>query len=135
MSYKWRHISYLNVIWNRTRAILSETLKPPEKIVTMNTGINPGIYLEYLFRFWQQLTDYTFHIASGCCSWWNTIDNMENVEMISFFNKQGDFMSFRLIDFKKAFDTVGCNAVRLFADDTSLLSYGLNLNDVIIQAK
>ena len=30
---------------------------------------------------------------------------------------------------------VGCNAVRLFADDTSLLSYGLNLNDVIIEAK
>ena len=172
----------------------------------MNTGINPGIYLEYLFRFWQQLTDYTFHIASGCCSWWNTIDNMENVTMISFFNKQGDFMSFRLIDFKRGFDTVdheimlrkldcygirghtnmlfrsylinerqftvanavqsdigfvkfgvpqgsvlgplffllyindiyravGCNAVRLFADDTSLLSYGINLNDVIIQAK
>ena len=30
---------------------------------------------------------------------------------------------------------VGCNAVRLFADDISLLSYGLNLNDVIIEAK
>ena len=30
---------------------------------------------------------------------------------------------------------VGCNAVRLFADDTSLFSYELNLNDVIIEAK
>ena len=30
---------------------------------------------------------------------------------------------------------VGCNAVRIFADDTSLLSYGLNLDDVILEAK
>ena len=30
---------------------------------------------------------------------------------------------------------VGCIAVRLFANDTPFLSYGLNLNDVIIQAK
>ena len=33
------------------------------------------------------------------------------------------------------YSAVGCNAVRLFADGTSLLSYGLNLNDVIIEAK
>ena len=30
---------------------------------------------------------------------------------------------------------VGCNAVRIYADDTSLLSYGLNLDDVILEAK
>ena len=30
---------------------------------------------------------------------------------------------------------VGCNAVRLFADDTSLLSSGRNLHDAINQAK
>ena len=36
---------------------------------------------------------------------------------------------------KDIYRAVGYNAARLFADDTSLLSYGLNLNDVIIEAK
>ena len=42
---------------------------------------------------------------------------------------------FFLLYINDIYRAVGCNAVRLFADDTSLLSYGLNLNDVIIQAK
>ena len=42
---------------------------------------------------------------------------------------------FFLIYIDDIYRAVGCNAVRLFADDTSLLSYWLNLNDVIIQAK
>ena len=42
---------------------------------------------------------------------------------------------FFLLYINYIYRAVGCNAVRLFADDTSLLSYGLNLNDVIIEAK
>ena len=42
---------------------------------------------------------------------------------------------FFLLYINDIYRAVGCNAVRLFADDTSLLSYGLNLNDVIIEAK
>ena len=42
---------------------------------------------------------------------------------------------FFLLYINDIYRAVGRNAVRLFADDTSLLSYGLNLNDVIIQAK
>ena len=42
---------------------------------------------------------------------------------------------FFLLNINDIYRAVGCNAVRLFADDTSLLSYGLNLNDVIIEAK
>ena len=42
---------------------------------------------------------------------------------------------FFLLYMNDIYRAVGCNAVRLFADDTSLMSYGLNLNDVMIQAK
>ena len=42
---------------------------------------------------------------------------------------------FFLLYINDIYRAVGCNAVRLFADDTSLLSYGLNLNDAIIEAK
>ena len=42
---------------------------------------------------------------------------------------------FFLLYINDIYRAVGRNAVRLFADDTSLLSCGLNLNDVIIQAK
>ena len=42
---------------------------------------------------------------------------------------------FFLLYINDIYRAVGCNAVRLFADDTSLLSYGLNLNNVIIEAK
>ena len=42
---------------------------------------------------------------------------------------------FFLLYINDIYRAVGCNAVRLFADYASLLSYGLNLNDVIIQAK
>ena len=42
---------------------------------------------------------------------------------------------FFLLYINDIYRAVGCNAVRLFADDTSLLSNGLNLNDVIIEAK
>ena len=42
---------------------------------------------------------------------------------------------FFLLYINDIYRALGCNAVRLFADDTSLLSSGRNLNDVIIQAK
>ena len=42
---------------------------------------------------------------------------------------------FFLLYINDIYRAVECNAVRLFADDTSLLSYGLSLNDVIIEAK
>ena len=42
---------------------------------------------------------------------------------------------FFLLYINDIYRAVGCNAVRLFADDTSLLSSGPNLNDVIDQAK
>ena len=42
---------------------------------------------------------------------------------------------FFLLYINDIYRALGCNAVRFFADDTSLLSSGRNLNDVIIQAK
>ena len=42
---------------------------------------------------------------------------------------------FFLLYINDIYRALGCNVVRLFADDTSLLSSERNLNDVIIQAK
>ena len=42
---------------------------------------------------------------------------------------------FLLLYINDIYRAVGCDAVRLFADDTSLWSSGSNLNDVIDQAK
>ena len=42
---------------------------------------------------------------------------------------------FFLLYINDIYRAVGCNAARIFADDTSLVSYGLHLNDVIIEAK
>ena len=69
-----------------------------------------------------------FTIANGVQS---------DIDIVKCGVPQGSVLGplFFLLYINDIYRALGCNAVRLFADDTSLLSSGRNLNDVIIQAK
>ena len=60
-----------------------------------------------------------------------------DIDIVKCVVPQGSVLGpfFLLLYIKDIYRAVVCNAVRLFADDTSLLSNGPNLNDVIDQAK
>ena len=69
-----------------------------------------------------------FTIANGVQS---------DIDIVECGVPQGSVLGplFFLLYINDIYRGLGCNAVRLFADDTSLLSSGRNLNDIIIQSK
>ena len=69
-----------------------------------------------------------FTIANGVQS---------DIDIVKYGVPQGSVLGplFFLLYINDIYRALGCDAVRLFADDTSLFSSGRNLIDVIIQAK